>query len=177
MRRSILFFLVPVLAISIATVSTDSPAAGAASQSSVSSTGKRQRWREFRRLRREQTIWGKDASRSSLSSVGPVKRTGQFSYGPYAPSKVGNGQESLLFFYGLWSIPSRANDAMLKQWAGSGGFLVPVYKVEYDKEVQMKKKYGVRYVNSFVLVDENGNKVKILESPYSPALSFILYGR
>ena len=118
-----------------------------------------------------------EGNRSSISSSGPVKRTGKFGYEPYTPAKIGNGQESLLFFYGIWSIPARANDAMLKQWAGSGGFIIPAYKVEYDTELQLKKKYGVTYINSFVLVDGKGEKVQLMKSPYSPQLSFVLYGR
>ncbi|MFA6522755.1 MAG: hypothetical protein WCS85_00050 [Candidatus Peribacteraceae bacterium] len=132
--------------------------------------------RELRRLKRLEWQARAEGKRSSDAST-VTKRSGQFTYAPYSSDKVGNGQKALLFFYGLWSIPARANDATLKKWASGSGFIIPAYKVEYDTEKQLRKKYGVTYINSFVLVDGKGTKVQLLKSPHEAALSFILYGR
>jgi thioredoxin 1 len=37
---------------------------------------------------------------------------------------------------------------------------VVVFKTDYDTEKELKKKYGITYQHTFVLVDNEGNSIK-----------------
>lgn len=81
------------------------------------------------------------------------------SYEDYAPEKLAQEGKKVLFFKASWcpSCNSLDKDIMANINAIPGG--VSILKVDYDKEKDLKKKYGITYQHTFVQVDENGNEV------------------
>jgi hypothetical protein len=127
------------------------------------------------RMRRE---WkdrenGKISSQSSSSSS---VAEGTFEYKDMPAESIGNGQKALLYFYAPWSRTCLGVDKLLKNLSSERHFVLPLYRLDYDSEISLKKKFGVKYVNSFVHIDEKGNMIKLYESPHESQLKLLLYG-
>jgi thiol-disulfide isomerase/thioredoxin len=164
----------PVYALSL----QDFPQAAAASSSSIAATSTMKGMSQHRALQRTmRQQWadraaGKYSRPSSSSSSLP---TGTYTYLPFGENVIGNGP-AFLYFYADWHVPSRANDKKFVQWSKDKKFIIPFYKVDYDEETLLRKRYNVIHANTFVLIDAKGNKVRLVETPYEATLKNILYG-
>jgi thioredoxin 1 len=70
------------------------------------------------------------------------------------------GKKRVYFFYASWCPTCKAANTELTENLDGIPQDVVLFKTDYDKEVELKKKYGITYQHTYVLVDENGDEVK-----------------
>ena len=78
----------------------------------------------------------------------------------YSPETLKNSAKkyNILFFHAVWCSSCKAILAdFAKQWAPQD---VLILKVDYDKNLELRKKYNVVTQTTFVLVDKDGNLIK-----------------
>lgn len=95
-------------------------------------------------------------------------------YTEYSADVIGNGQQSVLFFYAAWCPVCRGGDEDLRTWYDAGLPNLPTYKVNYDTETALKNKYGVTYQHTFVLIDGEGNAIQTLQNPGDAELKALI---
>ncbi len=86
----------------------------------------------------------------------------QGSYEAYSPEKIARAQtgDVVLFFHASWCPSCRSLNSDIESNLTSIPEGVLILKVDYDKEVDLKKKYGVTYQHTLVQVDKDGNHIK-----------------
>jgi thioredoxin 1 len=96
----------------------------------------------------------------AVASDDAMMKTG--SYEAYSPEKIARAEagDVVLFFHASWCPSCRGLNASLEAGIKSIPEGVTILKVDYDKEVELKKKYGVTYQHTLVQVDANGNQIK-----------------
>lgn len=84
------------------------------------------------------------------------------SYEAYSPDKIARAADGdvVLFFHASWCPSCRGLSANIEANMKSIPGKVTILKVDYDKEVELKKKYGVTYQHTLVQVDKDGNQIK-----------------
>lgn len=102
-----------------------------------------------------------------------VPKASAAEYKDFGGGVIGNGEESVLFFHATWCPSCVKEDKNLKSWYPSQDML-PVYKVDYDANLDLRKKYGVNMQHTFVRIDGRGNVVKVVPGPSSDALKSLL---
>jgi thioredoxin 1 len=84
-------------------------------------------------------------------------------YQDYSPAVVSSeqaaGRKIVLFFYATWCPECRAADAEFKSHPELVPAGVTLLKVDYDNNLELKKKYGVTYQHTFVQIDNNNNMI------------------
>ncbi|OIO53515.1 hypothetical protein AUJ46_04940 [Candidatus Peregrinibacteria bacterium CG1_02_54_53] len=86
-------------------------------------------------------------------------------YVAYHEGVIGDGQTSVLFFHATWCPVCKRADTSLRGWyAGDDAFLT-TYKVDYDTQKELKKRYGITYQHTFIKIDGQGNAIGRLEGP------------
>lgn len=98
----------------------------------------------------------------SMMTEGEVMSKG--SYDDYSPEKIasaaaGDGK-ALLFFHASWCPTCRALDSDIEKNAVAIPTGVTILKTDYDKEGELKQKYGVTTQHTLVQVDSEGNLIK-----------------
>jgi thiol-disulfide isomerase/thioredoxin len=83
-------------------------------------------------------------------------------YEAYAPEKIARAEtgDVVLFFHASWCPSCRGLNTDIENNLKSIPEGVSILKVDYDKEVDLKKKYGVTYQHTLVQVDKDGNLIK-----------------
>lgn len=83
-------------------------------------------------------------------------------YEAYSPEKIARAEtgDVVLFFHASWCPSCRGLNADIEKNAGAISPGVSILKVDYDKETELKKKYGVTYQHTLVQVDGEGNLMK-----------------
>lgn len=97
-------------------------------------------------------------------------------YTAYQDGIIGNGKRSLLFFHASWCPICQRADGELKSIYGEGGVPINTYKIDYDSAKQLKERYGVTYQHTFVLIDEQGNPLQVMQGPTEDYLRQVLRG-
>lgn len=97
-------------------------------------------------------------------------------YMAYSEGVIGNGDSAVLFFAASWCSACQANDKRLQSWYDSEQFPISVYKLDYDKENDLKSRYGIVQQDMFVRIDGNGNAQQIISSPDETSLRNIING-
>ncbi|AZI44272.1 thioredoxin [Deinococcus psychrotolerans] len=69
-------------------------------------------------------------------------------------------QQRVLFFAASWCPNCRAADADIMAKLSQIPAKVVIFKTDYDKELALKKKYGITAQHTFVLVDADGKALK-----------------
>ena len=64
----------------------------------------------------------------------------------------------LIDFYADWCGPCKGMNPVLEQFKESSN--VPLVKVNVDEEPEIAKKYGIRSIPCFILVEDGEEKVK-----------------
>lgn len=95
-------------------------------------------------------------------------------YTDYTDDVIGDGDPSVLFFHAAWCPICKRTDETLTQWYGEEDFPLSVYKVDYDNSSDLKTRYGVTYQHTFVLLDGEGNALKMLAAPSDEDLKSLL---
>lgn len=82
-------------------------------------------------------------------------------YTDYDSSRVAsaaNNGNAVLFFHASWCPSCKALDNSISSNTVPDG--LTIFKVNYDKENDLRKKYGVTYQHTLVQVDANGNLIQ-----------------
>jgi thiol-disulfide isomerase/thioredoxin len=84
------------------------------------------------------------------------------SYEAYSPEKIAKAEKGdvVLFFHASWCPSCRGLSSDIESNMSSIPEGVTILKVDYDKEVELKKKYGVTSQHTLVQVDKDGNLIK-----------------
>lgn len=84
------------------------------------------------------------------------------SYEAYSADKVMRAQtgDVVVFFHASWCPSCRGLDSDIQANMGSIPEGVTILKADYDKETELKKKYGVTSQHTLVQVDKDGNMIK-----------------
>lgn len=83
-------------------------------------------------------------------------------YEAYSPEKIARAEDGdvVLFFHASWCPSCRGLNTSIESNMKSIPAGVTILKTDYDKETELKKKYGVTYQHTLVQVDKNGNVIK-----------------
>lgn len=84
------------------------------------------------------------------------------SYVEYSEDKIAmaSSGDVVLFFYAAWCPSCRGLDGDIVKNLSTLPAGATILKVDYDKETELKKKYGVTTQHTLVQVDKNGNLIK-----------------
>jgi len=84
------------------------------------------------------------------------------SYETYSPEKIARAEtgDVVLFFHASWCPSCRALNGDIEKNVGAIPAGVTILKTDYDKETELKKKYGVTTQHTLVQVDKDGNLIK-----------------
>lgn len=95
-------------------------------------------------------------------------------YEVYSPDKIAKAQNNdvVIFFHASWCPSCRSLNSNIENNLGSIPEGVIILKADYDKETELKKKYGVTYQHTLVQVDKNGGMIKKWSG--SPSLSDVI---
>lgn len=102
---------------------------------------------------------------SMMKDDAAMMKTEGAAYVAYKDGVIGNGESSVLFFHAAWCPSCKKADTELQEIYSAGGVKLTTYKVDYDTQTELKKKYGVTYQHTFVVIDGNGNAVKTVTGP------------
>ncbi|MBI3576653.1 thioredoxin family protein [Candidatus Gottesmanbacteria bacterium] len=81
----------------------------------------------------------------------------------YSPQELAKAQEkgrAVIYFWAGWCPTCKALNQELIQRSKELPEDVTVLKINYDQELDLKKKYHIVTQHTLVLVDKNGNEVK-----------------
>jgi thioredoxin 1 len=95
-------------------------------------------------------------------------------YEAYAPEKLAHAETGnvVLFFHASWCPSCRGLNADIESNLKAIPEGVSILKTDYDKETELKKKYGITYQHTLVQVDKDGNMIKKWSG--SPTLSSLV---
>jgi len=79
--------------------------------------------------------------------------------------------QRLLFFHASWCPQCRELDASILATSLPAG--VVIYKVDYDSQQDLRKKYGVTLQTTVVKVDKDGNKLQSFVAYDEPTFSSV----
>lgn len=84
------------------------------------------------------------------------------SYEAYSPEKLSLASDGkvLLFFHATWCPVCRSIEAEINSNSEAIPAGVHILKVDYDKEITLRQKYGVTVQHTFVQVDSSSNLVQ-----------------
>lgn len=100
-----------------------------------------------------------DTSPDEKDTDRPDTNTQPGSYVEYSETKVADADGTkLLFFHASWCPQCQMVDADIKKDGIPDG--VTVFKVDYDSNQELRKKYGVTLQTTFVKIDDDGNEIK-----------------
>lgn len=68
-------------------------------------------------------------------------------------------KKRVLFFHAAWCPTCKAADAKFLSGTGRLPSDAVIFKVNYDTEMELKKKYGITYQHTYVYVDAQGNEI------------------
>lgn len=84
------------------------------------------------------------------------------SYVAYSADKLAMAEtgDVVLFFHASWCPSCKALNSDIEKNLSAIPAGVTILKTDYDKEVELKKKYGVTTQHTLVQVDKDGNLIK-----------------
>ncbi|TSC87714.1 MAG: thioredoxin [Microgenomates group bacterium Gr01-1014_16] len=92
----------------------------------------------------------------TISQIQPTSRYGDYSLAAY---QAAVGKKRVLYFYATWCPTcSVANEDFTVNTAQIPEDIA-IFRTDYDKELDLKRKYAVTYQHTFVQVDEAGNEL------------------
>lgn len=91
----------------------------------------------------------------------PVENTEIERYVLYSPQVVENTKDKkkVLYFWAVWCPTCKIANAEFINREDEIPEDVVVFKVNYDTETELKKKYNITYQHTFVYIDDNGNEI------------------
>lgn len=110
----------------------------------------------------------------AMVRVVPPKVDRAGSYMTYAQGVLEDGKTKVLFFHAAWCPTCKVADTDLTAWYGAHEYANSTYKLDYDTETALRAKYRVVRQHTFVLVDGQGNALKVIEGPTDAQLQTLL---
>ncbi|MCK5020518.1 MAG: hypothetical protein KAS32_26100 [Candidatus Peribacteraceae bacterium] len=112
----------------------------------------------------------KESTNNSTSSKSSIVIPSEYvgkegSFDTFKEEVLEDGNADILFFTGTDCTKCEEHELRLISWYNNNFIPVSVYKVDFDKEVEMRNKYNVSQKDTFVRLDDNGNISAILVSP------------
>lgn len=103
---------------------------------------------------------GSDAPEMVVKSEQAVVKKG--SYESYSAEKIAMAEagDVVLFFHASWCPSCRVLNSDIEKNMSAIPAGVTILKTDYDKETELKKKYGVTSQHTLVQVDKDGNLIK-----------------
>lgn len=112
------------------------------------------------------TIGATGCTNQNLESAKVVEAATDARFTVYADSADLIGEEPVtLFFHADWCGTCVALEKDINENINDLSNKVRIIKVDFDKETELKKKYGVLMQSMFVVLDKNGNVVEKLVAP------------
>ncbi len=102
----------------------------------------------------------KDMQTKDIQDKDMMKKVG--SYELYSADKIARVEtgDVVIFFHASWCPSCRGLNTNIENNLESIPEGVTILKADYDKEVELKKKYGVTYQHTLVQVDKDGMMIK-----------------
>ena len=113
-------------------------------------------------------------SSAAISSDSSSSVFARGKYLPYEKGIIGNGEKSLLFFYAPWCPYCRANDGRLSAWYETEDIVINTYKVNYDAEKALRKRFGVATQDTLILLSGSGQVIEMTSFPSESMLRDLL---
>lgn len=116
---------------------------------------------EEKKMMNEEIVIKKDETTIMNTKI-DTKTMMKGSYEAYSPEKVMRAEtgDVVLFFHASWCPSCRGLNSDIEANMGAISEGVTILKVDYDKETELKKKYGVTTQHTLVQVDKDGNAIK-----------------
>ncbi|MBM3261200.1 thioredoxin family protein [Candidatus Kaiserbacteria bacterium] len=97
-----------------------------------------------------------------MAKTDAVSTTAPGSYEAFAPEKIAMAAKGkvILFFHASWCPSCRGLNSDIEKNVNGIPSGVTILKTNYDKETELKKKYGVTSQHTLVQVDKDGNLIK-----------------
>lgn len=107
-------------------------------------------------------VQGIDVPEMIVESEPDITTTIPGSYIAYSADKLAMAEagDVVIFFHASWCPSCRGLNADIEKNISSIPDGVTILKADYDKETEMKKKYGVTTQHTLVQVDKDGNLIK-----------------
>lgn len=120
----------------------------------------------------EKAMMDEATDEKAVMDKGEAMMTG--SYEAYGAGKLARAEtgDVVLFFHASWCPSCRGLNARIEGNLGSIPEGVTILKTDYDRETELRKKYGVTYQHTLVQVDADGNLIKKWSG--SPSLDALL---
>ena len=98
--------------------------------------------------------------KDGATNSGSMMKVG--SYEAYSADKIARAEtgDVVLFFHASWCPSCRGLNSSIERNLKSIPEGVTILKTDYDKETELKKKYGITYQHTLVQVDKDGNMIK-----------------
>lgn len=114
---------------------------------------------EKKAMEEKETMMKKDET-SMMDKADTIMKVG--SYEAYSADKIARAEtgDVVLFFHASWCPSCRGLNSSIESNLKSIPLGVTILKTDYDKETELKKKYGVTYQHTLVQVDKDGNMIK-----------------
>jgi len=111
-------------------------------------------------VQKENNATIKNDESASMPKADTVMKVG--SYEVYSFEKIARAAEGdvVLFFHASWCPSCRALNADIEKNISSIPGGLSILKVDYDKETELKNKYGVTTQHTLVQVNKDGNLIK-----------------
>lgn len=97
---------------------------------------------------------------TSAALAAEAPKVGVYELYTQAAFDAAKDQQRVLFFAASWCPNCQAANADINAKLSQIPANLVIFKTDYDKEVALKKKYGITYQHTFVLVDAEGKAVK-----------------
>jgi thiol-disulfide isomerase/thioredoxin len=113
---------------------------------------------ENAKMAEEKAMMKKDET-SMMDKTDTMMKVG--SYETYSADKIVRAEtgDVVLFFHASWCPSCRGLNSSIENNLKSIPEGVTILKTDYDKETELKKKYGVTYQHTLVQVDKDGNMI------------------
>lgn len=109
---------------------------------------------------------------TSQDSAPTTSKKGQ--YTEYSQAKLASSKsENYLFFHAPWCPQCRAIESSIN----AGGHIpdnVTIFKIDYDSNQELRKKYGVTLQTTFVEVDSEGNFIDKYVAYDNPSIDSVV---
>lgn len=110
----------------------------------------------------EEKMTEKDMMKKDETGMADKEMMKAGSYEAYSADKIARAStgDVVLFFHASWCPSCRGLNSDIESNMKSIPDEVTILKVDYDKETELKKKYGVTTQHTLVQVDKDGNMIK-----------------
>lgn len=110
-------------------------------------------------MMKENSMTPKDTMKEDSMMDSSMEKPG--SYVPYTPQSYADaaGEKRVLFFHAPWCPTCKVANEQFSAKPDQIPAGVVLLKTDYDKETELKKKYGITYQHTFVQIDDQGNEI------------------